>query len=108
MNILKDTALLLFGWIPIGEKFVKDGAEYIAICLREGGQQPTRLPDVALIALSQLAYTRAATRDRHGVPRWRNFVREMEDVSELVAQGLAGNEICDQRIRSILNLHRVL
>jgi hypothetical protein len=108
VRVIRDITLALFGWIPIGDKFVQDGKEYISLCLRDRGLQPDSLPSAAGVALSQLAYVRAAEKDEKRVARWRNYVRQMEAVSEVVAQALTGHNISDDRIRSILLLHRLI
>lgn len=108
MSLLSDLALALFGWLPIGEKFIQDGPDFIGMCLRERGVDARKLPRAATLALCQLAYVRAAEQDPKAVTRWRKYVRQMEEIAEVTSRALTGQSIDDQRVRSILLLHHVI
>lgn len=107
--MIKALALTLFGWKRTPERFVARCAEYVRIHVKERGViPPDRLSSACCVALSQLAYLRAADMNPDQRPRFKIYVRHLESVSDLVALALAGNEIGDERVRSILLLHRVI
>lgn len=107
--MIKALALLLLGWKRTPERFVSKFGEYIPIYLREQGIDPAdRLTKACRVSLSQLAYLRAAKMDPDQQPRFRNYVHELDVVAKVVAGALAGHDIDDERIRSILLLHRAI
>lgn len=107
--MIKGVALAIFGWFQTPERFVRDCGPYIKMCLKERGRNDAEmLSGACCVALSQLAYLRAAGEGLDQRPRFRNYVRQMEKVSAVVAQALAKKEIDDERVKSILLLHRVI
>lgn len=106
--MIKVIALALFGWFRTPERFVRECGPYIRICLQKNGWSSANLPSNACcVALSQLAYLRAA-RGTNQRPRFRTYVKQMEEISTLAGQALAGRKVNDERVRSILFLHRAI
>lgn len=107
--MIKTLALALFGWKRTPERFVRRCADYIPICLKQRGVIPAdRLPAACRLALSQLAYFRAANMVVEQRPRFRSYVLQLENVSDAVACALTGRDIADERVKSILLFYGVM
>lgn len=106
--MIKELALLIFGWRKTPERFVPRCAGFIAAYLHDREAEPTvKLPDACLISLSQLAYTRAKNIPDQE-PRFIYFVRELEKVGAVVEAALAGRTVVDREARSVLAWHGML
>lgn len=107
--MIKALALVLFGWKRTPERFVSRCANYIPIFLKEKGVgRPDRLPAPCRLALSQLAYFRAANMEFDQQPRFRSYVVELDKICGVVVDALTEREVADERVRSILLFHQVL
>jgi hypothetical protein len=107
--MIKALALALFGWKRTPERFVRRCANYIPIFLKEKGvDRPDCLSAACRVALSQLAYFRAANMEFDQQPRFRNYVTELDKICGVVVDALTQHEIADERVRSILLFHGVL
>jgi hypothetical protein len=99
----------LFGWMRTPERFVRRCADYIPLCLRvKCGIPADHLPAACCLALSQLAYLRAAKMNFEQQPRFRNYVFEMERIANAVADALSKRETVDERVKSILIFYNVI
>ncbi len=107
--MIKALALLLVGWKRTPERFVSRCADYIPIFLKEKGvNYPDRLRAPCRVALSQLAYLRAANMEFDQQPRFRSYVTELDKICGEVVDALSQREVADERVRSILLFHGVL
>jgi hypothetical protein len=107
--MIRTIALALFGWKRTPERFVPRFANYIPIFLKEKRVDlPDCLPAPCRLALSQLAYLRAANMDFNRQPYFRNFVSELDKICRTVADALNKHEFSDERVRSILRFHGVI
>ena len=107
MKLSQQIVLCLFGWHTIHESFVPKGIEYIKLSLRENGiGELSLISPKVFLALSQLAFVRAAKTPGEDRVRWRDYMRELDRAASIGAEGLRGRDINDGRIRSILQLHQ--
>jgi len=107
--MVKFLILLILGWRRTPERFVARCASYIPIFLKAKGVDfPDRLPPPCKLALSQLAYSRAANMESDQRPRFRDYVRELDKICGVVVDLLTGREAADERVRSILLFHGIL
>ncbi len=106
--MIKALALLFFGWKRTPKRFVSRCAEYIPIFLKERGvDNPDRLPAPCRLALSQLAYLRAANMKFDQQPRFRSYVTELDKICGMVVDVLTEREVADEQVRSILLFHGI-
>jgi hypothetical protein len=106
--MIKEVALLIFGWRKTPERFVPRCAGFITAYLKDRDAEPKiKLPDACLISLSQLAYRRAK-KIPDQEPRFIYFARELERVGAVVEAALAGRTIVDREARSVLAWHGLL
>lgn len=106
--MIKQIALVIFGWKRTPEGFLPRGGELIMAYLKDHDvERIDAVPSACYLALSQLAYTRAAKDRLDRPPRFIHYMRELERMGAFVEDALRGREVDDSRVRSILLLHRV-
>jgi hypothetical protein len=103
--MIKQFALLIFGWRRTPEKFVPRCAGYVSAYLTDHDPSLVgKLPPACLISLSQLAYSNAR-KEGEQKPRFIHLVRELENVSRDVRAVMRMQYVTDERVRSLLELH---
>jgi hypothetical protein len=108
-SIVKWIALAVFGWRRTPRHFIVKYARYIPMVLKDDGKVDAgHMSTTCCVALSQLAYLRAANMNYYEQPRYREYVYEMDKISKVVASALAGNEVSDKAVKSILLFHQVV
>lgn len=110
--------LALFGRKAISRRDYDQGGRFLQMALEEKKIcadrlaprlriDPADIPSAVLSSLANEAAERAAKTEPDGVARWRSFFAEIMALAESVDRYLRGLKIADDRVRSLLESHRL-
>jgi hypothetical protein len=98
----------IFGRVEVRPYHFPRALRIFRAILEENDLNPDYLPEPAYDALMTEVFERARIRDANEVLRWKHLLSEIILTGEMVCSTLKGTVIEDQRVRSILILHKVI